>query len=222
MKWPSFEEVVEKIVTDGVSPANSSKLLGLLRDPRKSWTLRVELSAYIEGLEDLRHLCYFLEGDGTDMAFHVANRLKAFTDLFPNGQMKTLPSTNQIIQRAILWATTDGGYSVPTMPRAPPRSFAAISEEVRNQVVAERPRRRAAIQAVHQATFATLSPAERARREKRILDSQEKEAREQELQKALEEEADDTDRPPLTVDEWNAHVVTGKLNPCVTVSCCFY
>ena len=49
-----------KIVEDGISPANSMKLYELLVDPKKSFKLRVELCGYVEGLEDLRSLCYFL------------------------------------------------------------------------------------------------------------------------------------------------------------------
>ena len=101
-----------KIVEQGISPANSMKLCDLLLDPKKSFKLKVELCAYVEGLEDLRNLCYFLEGDGADMCFKVFGRIKAFQDLYPNGAMKTLPSTNRVIMEAIEWTlkpTADGG-----------------------------------------------------------------------------------------------------------------
>ena len=82
-----------KIIEEGISPANSMKLYELLVNPKKTFKIKVELCAYVEGLVDLRNLCYYLEGDGTDMCFKVFRRIKAFQDLYPNGAMKTLPST---------------------------------------------------------------------------------------------------------------------------------
>ena len=123
-----------KIVKERISPVNSMKLCDLLLDPKKSFKLKVELFAYVAGLEDLRNLCYFLEGDGTDMCFKVFGRIKAFQDLYPGSTMKTLPSTNKVIMEAIEWAlkhTTEGGggFQAPapnTLLLCPPRTVADI------------------------------------------------------------------------------------------------
>ena len=99
------------------------------------FTVKIELSAYVEGLEDLRHLCYFLEGDGTDMPFVVAERIKKFTDKFPEGQLKVLPSTNRLIQMAIDYAITQGGFTAPSNPREKPRTFAQIKVRIQAEFI---------------------------------------------------------------------------------------
>ena len=103
-KFGDLIPIVTKIADDGISPSNSTKLLILLTDANKLHMLKIELAAYVEGLEDLRNLCYFLEGDWTDMCFKVAGMIKAFQDLFPDGEMKELPSTKVLCKQAIEWA----------------------------------------------------------------------------------------------------------------------
>ena len=90
-----------KIVEEKVSSVNGYKLLNLLTDQVKIWQLKVELSAYVEGLKDLRHLCYFLEGDGTDLPFKVGFRISQLEDTFPRREIPTLPSTTRLIEQAI-------------------------------------------------------------------------------------------------------------------------
>ena len=55
-KFGDLLAIVMKIIEEGVSPANSMKLCDLLLDPKKSFKLKGELCAYVEGLEDLRNL----------------------------------------------------------------------------------------------------------------------------------------------------------------------
>jgi len=69
----------------------------MLLDEAQMWYLKIELSAYVEVLEDLRNLCYFLEGDGTDLPFMVGERLNHLAEQYPNGQMKELRSTKKLI-----------------------------------------------------------------------------------------------------------------------------
>ena len=87
------------VANKGYSSKNSSKLLHLLLDEAKMWYLKIELSAYVDVLGDLRNLCYFLEGDGTDMPFKVGERLDSLAKLYPGGKMKDLPSTEALIKQ---------------------------------------------------------------------------------------------------------------------------
>ena len=93
--------VVTQIADQGISPKNSFSLLNLLLDNTKSKYLKIELSAYVEVLFDLYNLCYFLEGDGTDMPFRTGERLDRMVDLYSEGRMKDLSSTNRLIMEAI-------------------------------------------------------------------------------------------------------------------------
>ena len=213
-----------KIVEQGISPANSMKLYDLLLDPKKSFKLKVELCAYVEGLEDLRNLCYLLEGDGTDVCFKVFGRIKAFQDLYPGGAMKTLPSTNRAIMEAIEWAlkpTTEGGggFQAPapnTPPLCPPRTVANIRGVARSTVVNERPRRRAAIEAVHDAVFSGETDVQRRRRQAALLKAQEDAAIKAATEAALEREAEkQADAPPLSLEQWQAHIIS-IVGPCIS------
>ena len=206
---------VLRLNSDGIAPANSNKLLQLLLDQRKLWTLKIELSAYVESLKDLCSLCYFLEGDGTDMVFVVADKVNAFLAKYPDGSLKTLPSTERLIREAINWAVTDGGFEAPASPTDlnPPRAtIAEIDRRVQNQVTSDRPRRRAAIEGVRNAVIAASAEtdAARNRREAAMLREQEKEAAEAVRVAELEREAERlADAPPLTPDAWKAHIVSG-------------
>ena len=86
--------MITKIANRGVSPKNSVKLLNLLLDPSLVWYIKIQLSAYVELLSDLHHLCAFLEGDGTDLPFHTGGCLERFADLHHNGKMKEMPAKN--------------------------------------------------------------------------------------------------------------------------------
>ena len=213
-KFGDMVQFVTRLVAEGISPANSMKLLVLLTDEMKRHTLRIELCAYVEGLKDLKMLCYFLEGDGTDMPFQVHQRLKEFKQSFPDGNMKPLPSVRVCIQEAINWAITPvadggGGYTAPTPARAqaPVRTVAQITGEVRKRVLADRPRRQRAIQSVRNAVFAGESEAQRNRRQASLLAAQEREATEDATLEALEAAVNDN-QPPLTIDEWQAIVIS--------------
>ena len=79
-----------RIVTAKTSQANSATLLNLLLNPARSNQLKIELAAYVDGLFELRNLCYYLEADWTDHAFKCGARIDAFVAMFPNGEMKPL------------------------------------------------------------------------------------------------------------------------------------
>ena len=117
----------------------------------------------------------------------------------------------------INWAITDiaeggGGFTAPTTTSTPApasRTVAEISDEVQQQVRADRPRRQAAIQGVRNAVLAGETDAQRRRREQAILKAQEQDAEERAMLEALEKEVESqTDRPPLTPDEWEAHIIS--------------
>jgi len=95
--FPDMLTVVTNVTNEGISSSNAPKLLRMLLDEAQMWYLKIELSAYVEVLEDLRNLCYFLEGDGTDMPFKVGARLNNLAEQYPNGQMKELRSTKKLI-----------------------------------------------------------------------------------------------------------------------------
>ena len=139
-KFADLLPVVMRIVEEGFSPANATKLYNLLVNQAKLFKLKIELSAYVEGLYDLRNLCYFLEGDGTDMAFKVSCQINSFQNLYPNGAMKTLPSTNRIIMQSIGWALRpvaagDGGFVAP-LPGTPPACLAQAVAHINEPVTA--------------------------------------------------------------------------------------
>eukprot|EP00956_Cyclotella_meneghiniana_P030870 scaffold79196_cov36-Cyclotella_meneghiniana.AAC.6 len=70
-KFDRLLTVATSLAQKKLSPANSSKLLNLLLDPIKSMQLKIELSAYVEGLRPLHDICYWLETDATDVPFRV-------------------------------------------------------------------------------------------------------------------------------------------------------
>ena len=89
--------VMTRIVTVKTSQANSATLLNLLLDPARSNQLKIELAAYVDGIFELRNLCYYLEADWTDLAFKCSARIDDFVDMFPNGEMKPLKSADRLI-----------------------------------------------------------------------------------------------------------------------------
>jgi hypothetical protein len=93
--------VVTKNVQDGISPRNSAKLLNPLLDECKNLQLQVEMAAYVEAMYNMRNLCYYLEGDGTDLPFKVAGRIQAFKEMYPNGQIKKLPPTKALVMKEL-------------------------------------------------------------------------------------------------------------------------
>ena len=61
--------------------------------------IKIELCAYIDGLFELRNMCYYLETDTNDVTFKVARRVEEFTTKFPEGTMMYLPSTERLIMQ---------------------------------------------------------------------------------------------------------------------------
>lgn len=97
--FPDMLTVMTNIANKGLSSKNTPKLLKMLLDETQVWYLKIELASYVEALFDLRNLCYFLEGDGTDMPFKVGERLGRISKLWPNGEMKRLRSTEALIKK---------------------------------------------------------------------------------------------------------------------------
>ena len=97
--FPDLLTVMTNVANKGFSSKNSAKLLKMLLDETQVWYLKIELASYVEALFDLRNLCYFLEGDGTDMPFKVGERLDRIRDMYPNGEMKRMPSTEVLIKK---------------------------------------------------------------------------------------------------------------------------
>ena len=104
----------------------------------------------------------------------------------------------------------------PSNDVAPPRprvTVAQINAEVQQQIVADRPRRRAAIAGVRNAVLATQSTRrqqQEAEAERAILRAEEQEAREAAIAARLQAEAAaQAEHIPTTVDEWNAHIASG-------------
>ncbi|KAL7531229.1 hypothetical protein ACHAWF_003680, partial [Thalassiosira exigua] len=207
--FPDLIAVVQELVRKEISPKNCAKLLKLLLDDLLCHQLPIELAAYTETLYPLRTICYWLETDKTDAPFKVTGKIDAFLELYANNEMCKLPSTEALIQRAIEWATTDGGFTAPDPDEVPPtrRTLADIC----TAVVSSRPTRRAAIQAVRNAArdAAGETEAQRERREQleaaeRVviaaeLKEQEEAARTEEIRIEVEVQSK---RPPLTVEEW--------------------
>ena len=75
------------------------------------WFLKIELAAYVEVLSDLRGLCRFLQGDGTDIAFYMGQQLDKVVKQYPNGQMKRLRTTDALIMQAMNWFENEGANS---------------------------------------------------------------------------------------------------------------
>ncbi|KAL7531433.1 LOW QUALITY PROTEIN: hypothetical protein ACHAXR_004040 [Thalassiosira sp. AJA248-18] len=218
--FPDLVTVISEVAAKGLSPRNSSKLLIILSNEVQCWQLKIELAAYVEGLFDLRNLCYWLETSRTDTPFRVGKRIDEFLSLYAGGKMKKLPSTEALIAQAINWAITTGGFAAPDANAIPPTRRTV--NEIRQQVVSERPWRDRAIASVRNATLAGETNAQRQRREQReaairALEEAEKQDAEEAAQlAALEAEArSQADCPPLTVDEWRAHIISGVM-PSIT------
>ena len=159
--------MITKVANLGVSPKNSAKLLKLLLDETQVCHIKIQLSAYVEVLSDLRHLCTFLEGDDTDLPLHTGGCLERFTDLYSNGEMKELPSTNQLIMWAIDWAVNTEVFT-PTGENDPVpinRSTSEITKQAQEEVRVNRPRRQAAISYVRNAVRAGETAAQCTHRE---------------------------------------------------------
>ena len=100
---------------------------------------------------------------------------------------------------------------MPT-PGATPRTVQTVeqvNQSVNVEICRDRPRRLRAIESVHNATRAHETDAMRKRREATLLRAQEAEVRDQARILALEKEIEyQASRPPLTEDEWKAHITS--------------
>ena len=209
--YPDLITALENIVTEGVSKWNAAKLLLILLNDRKSWQLKIELSAYVEGLYDLRNLCYYLEADTTDMPFKVGRRLRALSQSHNDGmQLESLPSTHRLIMQAIAWGN-DNNIVAPDPPQTP-----LTIQQIDAELNRNRPRRTAAIAAVQNAARAGESATQRRNRERQesaaaaLAAADAASQREEERIAALEREAESqANNFLMTVDGWHAHLVSG-------------
>ena len=95
--FPDILTIMTKVVAKKLSKANAHALLNLLLDPAKKIQLEIELAAYVDGLHELRNLCYYLESDGTDVPFKCGARIDEFMDMFAGGKMKPLRSMDRLV-----------------------------------------------------------------------------------------------------------------------------
>ena len=145
------------------------------------------------------------------MSYIVRERLDLILSLYPNRQIKELPSTNRLIMYAIDWAVNMEGY-IPTVDTAPfCHTVVEINNQVNKKVCANRPRRQAAISLVHNATLAVgeETRAQRKRREKlnaarrALLAAKEQDTVNEARLAALNEEANSQlECPPTSIEEW--------------------
>jgi hypothetical protein len=73
-------------------------MLRMIQDPASLWSLNIELSALVEGLDAIVKLTYIMEGDG-ELAFKAGTSVDALIALYPDGQVCTLPSANNLIEQ---------------------------------------------------------------------------------------------------------------------------
>ncbi|KAL7535559.1 LOW QUALITY PROTEIN: hypothetical protein ACHAWF_005201 [Thalassiosira exigua] len=214
--------------------ANASALLRLILDKAKTFQLKIELAASTEGYDPLRQLCYYLEDESSDLPFLCAEKIDKYVGMFPNGHIWALPSAGRLIMEAINWATTpshdggDGSTPDSTVIGFPVITCREISVQVSNTIArnANAPEaapsrlRRASARGVKNATRALKSAQQRRQREvTEVLRAKEgagraaaEEAREAVLLSELEQAANSqADRPPLSRDEWYAHILSGML-----------
>ena len=67
--WGCFEGFLEENGLN-ISPANTAKLLAILKDPQQTTTFQVELAIIVDVCKPFVEATYLLEGDGP-LAFHV-------------------------------------------------------------------------------------------------------------------------------------------------------
>ena len=107
--FPSLLKVMARVSLKGYSPGNNNKMIGTLLDKDQ---LKIELSTYVEGLADLRKLCYFSEGGGTDMPLKVAERIDAFLDSYSSGCLKKFLRQKHLLQWLLTGPCTKKFFSV--------------------------------------------------------------------------------------------------------------
>ena len=207
--------LLEKMVRNNISPASSGKLLNLLEDDGTKWHAQIELSAYVECLFYLRNFCYRMEGDG-DLIFTAAISIDELFKTFPNRSLPNMPSTEQLISKAVTWMTNanlpaqqdDHGGEEPAQRHTVAEVQAAIAF----------PRRDVAIDGVSQATLAgeTETDAQRQRREHleqrevQLEAARMAESHQQAQEDAVAAEAANQARsPPRTRDKWIDHIKRG-------------
>ena len=86
-------------------------------------------------------------------AICVGACLKKLANLYPDGKMKRLPSTEKLVLHAIGWANKAGFVVTPNPP--PRQTIDQIDTQVQNEVRTDHPQRQAAIAAVCAAVQAT-------------------------------------------------------------------
>ena len=200
--FPDLTTVVTKMVAQGISAASAPKLLVMLTDPRTAWIIRVQLSALVEGLYEMRNLAYGMEGDGAEVATGGA-RLRRLHALCPPGAVPPMPSTTALIKQALVWhgasaagVTHQLAQQNLAAAQAAPRVALTLAQ-VRAQAGGarqlaprpDRPRRGAAIQGVAAAARAHETASQKKAREAR--EDAEVAAKQAELDEARQTRIDD-------------------------------
>ena len=104
--------VITQLVKEKISKLSAAKLLVMLTDPATMWLVKIQMSAMVEGLRQLRNLCYGLEGDNV-LIIKGGLRLRRLKIYCPLGCIPPLPKTDKLIEDAVAWVvTTDEGKAL--------------------------------------------------------------------------------------------------------------
>jgi hypothetical protein len=98
LNFACIDRVVIGLVEEEVAPRNAASLLRMIQDPASLWSLKIELSALLEGLDAISKFTYIMECDG-ELAFKAGTSVDALIALYPDGKVCTLPSDNHLIEQ---------------------------------------------------------------------------------------------------------------------------
>lgn len=225
----AMKMVITQLVKEKISKLSAAKLLVMLTDPATMWLVKIQMSAMVEGLRQLRNLCYGLEGDNV-LIIKGGLRLRRLKIYCPLGCIPPLPKTDKLIEDAVAWVvTTDEGKAlqeaqdVRTEAQTAPRTIAQIHAAAGARPMAARRPRRAAAGGVAVAVDAGQSAAaqaaqqqarqarEAARAAQEAHEEADRAARQAELDAAYDKGIEDAVAEearlqalalPLTADEW--------------------
>lgn len=104
-------DIIVKIMEKHASPANSAKLLKMLHNTVTLYYIKIELSAYIEGLTMIMEFTYGTKSDG-QLVFKFDEKIDDLIAYYPNQSLCHLPSAENLMKEAVKWAE-DQGYERP-------------------------------------------------------------------------------------------------------------
>lgn len=215
--WPDMLTVTMQIVAEKVSKTSAPKLLLMLTDEATMWYLKIQMCAFVEGLEELRNMCYALEGDG-QLIFFGGSRLVEMQVTCPRNGVPNMPSLNRLIDEAVAWAATSpagkalaAAQTAATAARAVPRRVLTV-RDIRTAVGAApravRPQRAAAA-GVANATAALRTAAAKAKEDAELALKQAEldEKHQKDIDDAMAAEAAAQAKAlPMTVQKWRDQV----------------